>query len=122
MYRIAISELGVANDDAVIEGPTPGDVWRLVQTHLKEQHKINLPNLEDVGSGGVLPLLPRFDNTPTLGGPAAGVPVVGGRIDDGNDMEARTIATRLIEKLHIGEQGSSGNDLVPPGGAQSPMP
>jgi hypothetical protein len=116
-----MEELGVANDNAVIEGATPGDVWRQVSKHLKDKHKIKLPDLEDMGEGGLLPLVPRFDNA-AVAGQQGPVIATAGRLETDDDQEARVIATRLIEKLHVGQQGSDSSDIVPPGGTESPMP
>jgi hypothetical protein len=116
-----MEELGVVNDSTVIEGATPGDIWQQVSKHLKDNHKIKLPDLEDIGDGGLLPVVPRFDNA-SVAGQQGPVIATAGRIENDDNQAARVIATRLIEKLHVGQQGSGSSDIVPPGGTQSPMP
>jgi hypothetical protein len=114
--------LGVANDDAVFEGETPGDVWRVVSKHLKDKHKIKLPSLEDQGGEAALfPVLPRFDNAMAAGQQGPGI-ATAGRFDDVDNAQARVVATRLLEKLHTGQQAPGSSDIVPPDGTQSPMP
>jgi hypothetical protein len=121
-YRVSIDELGVANDNTVIEGETPGDVWRRVQQHLKDKHKIKIPDLEDLGGEGILfPGMARFDNNAVAAGQQAPIAVGVGRFDTDENAESGMIVTRLVEKLHVGEQGSGTSDIVPPGGTQSPM-
>ena len=119
-YRISIAELGVANDNAVIEGETPGDVWRQVKQHLKDEHKIKLPDLEDVGGEGLFPVVPRFDNA-AVAGQQGPVIATAGRFES-DDREVQTIVTRLIEKLRMGGQASGGSDAAPPGAAASTLP
>jgi hypothetical protein len=121
-YRVTMEELGVVNDQAAFEGQTPGDVWRRVKEHLKDKHNIKLPALEDLGGETVLfPVVPRLDGAAATGQQAPAIAAAGASDTDGSD-EARLIATRLLEKLHAGEQGSGSSDIVPPGGTQSPMP
>ncbi len=120
-FRIAISELGVANDSSVIEGPTPGDVWRRVAEHLRDKHKIKIPDLEELGGESRVFAVPRFDNA-AVAGQQAPVAAVAAGFDDDDDAPARLIVTRLLEKLHAGQQGSDSSDIVPPDGMQSPMP
>ncbi len=120
-YRVSIDELGVANDNTVIEGETPGDVWHRVQQYLKDKHKINIPDLDELGDQGIIaPGIMQFDNSAVAGGQA---PVVAGsgRFGSGDNAEAQMIVTRLLEKLHVGQQGPGNSDIVPPGGTQSPM-
>jgi hypothetical protein len=121
-YRVSIDELGVANDNTVIEGETPGDVWHRVQQHLKDKHKIRIPDLDDLGDKGIIaPGITQFSNSAVAGGQAP-VAASTGRFETDDSMEAAAVVTRLIEKLHLGQQGSGTSDIVPPGGTQSPMP
>lgn len=121
-YRVSIAELGVANDGAVIEGETPGDVWRGVSERLKKEHKITIPDLEDLGGEtSVFPVVPRFDNA-AVAGQQGPVIALGGKFSSNENAEARMIVTRLLEKLHAGQQGSGTSDIVPPGSTQSPLP
>ncbi len=120
-YRVSIAELGVANDNTVIEGATPGDVWTGVQERLKRDHKISIPDLEDLGGEDRLfPVVPRFDNAAVAGQQGA-VTALAGRFDT-EDAESRTIVTRLLQKLHAGQQDSDSSDIVPPGATTSPLP
>src|SRR5512141_2935753 len=118
-YRVLISELGVVNDNTVIEGPTPGDVWGQVVRHLKDKHNIKIPELDDIGGESTVFAVPRFDNAVVAGQQAPVAAAV--RWFDDDDEQGRLIVTRLIEKLHVGQQGSGSSDIVPPGGTQSPM-
>ncbi len=121
-YRVSIDELGIANDNTVIEGETPGDVWRRVQEELKDKHKIDIPDLDQLGDQGIIaPGIMQFDNSAVAGGQA---PVVAGsgHFGNGDNLEARTIVARLLEKLHLGQQGPGNSDILPPGGTQSTMP
>lgn len=121
-YRISIDELGIANDNAVITGETPGDVWRRVSEHLKDKHKIKLPDMDDLGGEAALfPVVPRFDNA-AVAGQQGPVIAAAGRFDTEDSPEVGMIVTRLVEKLHVGQQDSGSSDIVPPGGTQSPMP
>ena len=121
-YRISIAELGVADDNAVIEGETPGDVWRRVQEHLKDKHKIKIPDIDNLGDrAAVFPAGTNLNNSVTSSGQPP-IAATAGRVDTGDNAEANMIITRLVEKLHIGQQGSGSSDIVPPGGTQSPMP
>ncbi len=120
-YRISMAELGVANDSMIVEGETPGDVWRRVSEHLKDKHRISLPDLDDLGNEGLLPVMPRFDNA-SVAGQQGPIIATTGRLEGDENSEGALIATRLIEKLHLGRQGSGSSDVVPPGGTQSPMP
>ena len=121
-YRVSIGELGIENDNTVIEGETPGDVWRRVREQLNDKHKIKIPELEDLGGEAALfPIMPRFDNA-AVAGQQAPVIATGGRFETDESGEAGLIVTRLLEKLHAGQQGSGSSDIVPPGGTQSPMP
>jgi hypothetical protein len=120
-FRISIAELGVANDNSIIEGATPGDVWRRVREHLHDKHDIDIPELDDVGGEGLFPVVPRFDNAAVAGQQGA-VVATAGRFDTEDDAGSNVIVTRLIEKLRMGQQGSGSSDIVPPGGTQSPMP
>jgi hypothetical protein len=120
-YKVSMAELGVADDPAVIEGQTPGDVWRGVSVHLKDKHKIKLPDLEDLGGETALfPVMPRFDNA-SVAGQQGPMIATAGRFKT-EDAEVEMIITRLIEKLHVGQQSSGSSDIVPPGGIQSPLP
>jgi hypothetical protein len=121
-YRVSIAELGVANDNTVIEGATPGDVWRQVQKHLKDKHKINVPDIDDLGDRGmVFPAGTNLNNSVTSAGQPP-IAATGGRVDTGESAETAMIVTRLVEKLHLGQQSSGSSDTVPPGGSQAPMP
>jgi hypothetical protein len=122
-FRISMGELGLANDHTVIEGDTPGDVWRRVQEYLKDKHKIKLPAMDNLGGEGIFPAVTRFDNASVAGqqGPVVAPASHVARGDD-DTAEARMIATRLLEKLHVGQQGSGSSDTIPPGGTSSPMP
>jgi hypothetical protein len=120
-YRIAIQELGVTNDNAVMEGETPGDVWAQVRKHLHDKHKIDIPTLEDAGGEALFPVVPRFDNA-AVAGQQGPVIAAQGRFGSKEGDEANLIVTRLIEKLRMGQQGSGSSDTVPPGGTQSLMP
>ncbi len=121
-YRVSMADLGVAGDDAVIEGATPGDVWRQVQKYLKDKHKIDLPDIDDLGDRGmVFPAGTNLNNSVTSAGQPP-IAATGGRVDTGEDAETAMIVTRLVQKLHIGQQGSGSSDTVPPGASQSPMP
>jgi hypothetical protein len=122
-FRVSIAELGIVNDDAVIEAATPGDVWRQVSKRLKDKHNIKLPALEDLGGEAALfPVLSRFDNAAVAGQQGPVIATAAGRFNDLDNGEVRVIATRLLEKLRAGQQGSASSDIVPPGGTQSPMP
>jgi hypothetical protein len=120
-YRVSINELGVVNDNTIIEGPTPGDVWRRVVEHLKDKHGIKIPDLDDIGGESTVFAVPRFDNA-AVAGQQAPVAAAARWFEDDDDGQSRLIVTRLIEKLHVGQQGSDSSDIVPPGAAQSPMP
>jgi hypothetical protein len=119
-YRVSIEELGIANDHAVFEGQTPGDVWRRVAEHLHDKHNIDIPDVDETSGEGLVPLLPRFDGT-SVGSGQQGPMVVGGRIAD-DDRGVNTIVSRLLEKLNAGTQASESGDIVPPGDAGSLLP
>lgn len=121
-YRVSMAELGVANDNTVIEGETPGDVWTRVREELKDKHHISIPDLKDLGGeAAVFPGTPAFDNAAVAGGQGA-VAVTSGRSISDDNAETTMIVTRLIDKLHLGPRSSGSSDTVPPGGTQSPMP
>lgn len=119
-YRVAINELGVRDDGTVIEGQTPGDVWRQVAEHLDDRHGIEIPELDDLGGETTLFAPARFNAT---GVTPQAAPLAGTTewFDEDHDEETRLIVTRLLEKLQIGQQDSGSSDTVPPTGTRSPM-
>ena len=115
-YRVSMEELGVADDNAVFQGATPGDVWRQVAEHLKKTRGLNLPDVGDAFgdvSPGILP--PRFDNAI----PGQQSPVLAPLVNpaEGSDKElgVELIVKRLLEKLRMGPQ-DPGGDVTPPAG------
>jgi hypothetical protein len=77
----------------------------------------------DLGGEGIFPAVTRFDNSAVAGqqGPVI-APASHVAEGDEDTAQARMIATRLLEKLHVGQRGSDSSDTVPPGGTRSPMP
>jgi len=121
VYRIAIEELGIANDTATFEGATPGEVWRQVARHLHDKHKIDIPEVDDVmGADGPVFIPPRYDNA--IAGQQSPIVPAAGDLNSEDDRGVNTIVTRLIEKLRMGEQGSASGDIVPPGSTESLLP
>ena len=119
-YRISMEELGIAGDNTVFQGATPGDVWEQVAARLKDKHGITLPKVDDTLSGnegGFIP--PRFDNA-IPGQPTPVTPTVVD-LDSEESRGAALIATRLLEKLRMGQESASGK-VTPPGETQSLVP
>jgi hypothetical protein len=122
-YRVSITELGVLGDDTMIEGDTPGDVWRRVAKRLNEKHNIKLPDLEELGGEATLfPVVPRFDNAAVAGQQGPVIATATRRLDGVEDPGIRVIVTRLFEKLQAGQLAPNDGDIVPPGATDSSRP
>lgn len=108
-YRLSMADLGIADDSAVFEAPSAGELVEQIVDHLRDEHDINMPDADVImaGSGttGVVGAIGTgigSANPVTTSGSAP--PVVGVVVSDatgGLDQDADLIVRRLRELLNL---------------------
>lgn len=99
IYELNMTDLGIANDSAVITGESPGELVEKVVDHLRSEHDIDMPDVDVIM--GDLTGTPGLLGVPAGGfnsGQGAIAPVGAG---DDVDADAQLVVQRLRELLHL---------------------
>lgn len=103
-YEIRMSDLGIAGDDAVFSGTTPGDVVEQVVGHLRSEHDVDMPDADDILAGGEQwAMLPVANLSGGSGGDRYGAVVQHPNRDvvDDDSVGANLVVRRLREQLDL---------------------